>query len=478
MPSASPSRSRRTCSSRSCWPCASTSSTTTSCSRSPARCASRSTGTTSDCGPRSRHSRRRSSRSWTSSASRPERGTDWHRIGAPPSRFRALRAGTVANPLPPRGAREHRDGLRAAGLRHLQRLDLAVDGQLLERARLDLPHTLARQAELAADRLERSRIAVAVQPVAPLQHFLLLVGKLGDRAPEHVLLEADRQLLLGLRLLGGEQVAERGIALRADRPVEARDRARGLPHFSELLQRELRLLGDLLVGRLPPELRGERPLRASDFLLAVGDVHRDPDGPRLVGHPALNGLADPPGRVRRELEAAAPVELLHRADQADDSLLDQVEQREPVALIPLRDRDDQAQVRVDHPLLGFGVAALDPLGELDLFLLGQQRPATGLVEEELERVGGRDGEVAVHVGALVLLAAAVVADLDPALLELLVQPADLFVVEFLACDELVELREVDAVVLLALGEERLEQSRVFAHTDALPAWGRVENELR
>ena len=40
------------------------------------------------------------------------------------------------------------------------------------------------------------------------------------------------------------------------------------------------------------------------------------DRARLVGERARDRLADPPGRVGRELVAAAPVELLDRADQA------------------------------------------------------------------------------------------------------------------------------------------------------------------
>ena len=43
---------------------------------------------------------------------------------------------------------------------------------------------------------------------------------------------------------------------------------------------------------------------------------------------SLNRLTDPPRRVRRELEPAAPVELLDRADEPDDPFLDQVEQRD------------------------------------------------------------------------------------------------------------------------------------------------------
>ena len=150
----------------------------------------------------------------------------------------------------------------------------------------------------------------------------------------------------------------------------------------------------------------------------------------LVLHAALHRLPDPPRRVRRELEAPAPVELLDGADEPDDALLDEIEEREAVPLVPLGDRDDEAQVRVDHPLLRLEVAALDPLGELDLLLGRQERIAADLVEEQLEAVRGRSRERAVRVvGVARAGALAVVRDLDVAVVELLVQAADGLVVE-------------------------------------------------
>ena len=67
--------------------------------------------------------------------------------------------------------------------------------------------------------------------------------------------------------------------------------------------------------------------------------------------------------VGRELLAEPPVELLDRAVQAECALLDQVEEGNAAAAIALGDRDDEAQVRVDHLLLGSEVATLDPPGE-------------------------------------------------------------------------------------------------------------------
>jgi hypothetical protein len=95
--------------------------------------------------------------------------------------------------------------------------------------------------------------------------------------------------------------------------------------------------------------------------------------------------------VGRELVAEPPVELLDRAVQAERALLDQVEEGNAEAAIALGDRDDEAQVGVDHLLLGDSMAALDPLGEGHLLGRAQQPVAGDLGEEELEpafRPGG------------------------------------------------------------------------------------------
>ena len=55
--------------------------------------------------------------------------------------------------------------------------------------------------------------------------------------------------------------------------------------------------------------------------------------------------------------------------------------------VALRDRDDEAEVRLDHRLLRRVLAALDALRELDLLRRGEQRHLADVLEEELERVG-------------------------------------------------------------------------------------------
>ena len=136
-------------------------------------------------------------------------------------------------------------------------------------------------------------------------------------------------------------------------------------------------------------------------------------------------------------------------------------------LVFLRDRDDEPEVRVDHPLLRRRVASLDRLRKLDLLRCGQQRVAAGLVQEELERVGRHRGDLAVHVRRLVdLRQRAIVGELDSARLDLLVQTVELVVVELELLDESREGRHVDAADLLAVLHQ--DAQLVVAHSLIIP----------
>src|SRR3954468_17651845 len=111
-----------------------------------------------------------------------------------------------------------------------------------------------------------------------------------------------------------------------------------------------------------------------------------PHGAARIGKAAADRLADPERAVGRELEALAPVELLDRANQAEHALLDQVTERETLALVLAGHRDHEPQVRIDHAVLGLEVALLDALRQLDLLLGCEEGVLSILVEEKLQRV--------------------------------------------------------------------------------------------
>ena len=166
---------------------------------------------------------------------------------------------------------------------------------------------------------------------------------------------------------------------------------------------ELELGGDLVGPRLAAEALHELALDVHDLVQLLDHVHRDADRARLVGDRPGDRLADPPGRVRRELVALAVVELLDGADQPERALLDQVEERESAAEVALRDRHDEAEVGLGHLPLRLHVAALDALREVDLLVGRQQRHLADLAQVEPQRVERRlDGEVELRRHLLLL----------------------------------------------------------------------------
>ena len=117
-----------------------------------------------------------------------------------------------------------------------------------------------------------------------------------------------------------------------------------------MVERQLRVRRDLLGRRITLERCDELAAGAGNLLLALDDVHRDADRACLVGHAALHRLANPPGRVRRELEALAMVELLDGPHQPEVALLHEVEQRQAARLVALGDGHHQPEVGLDEVL--------------------------------------------------------------------------------------------------------------------------------
>ena len=115
-----------------------------------------------------------------------------------------------------------------------------------------------------------------------------------------------------------------------------------------------------------------------------------------------------------ELDAAQVDDFYHALDELQIEVVGGDEE-EP-------ELDDEAQVRLDHLLLGAVVAALDPLRELDLLRSRQQIDLADVLEEELQRVRRDLTDLG---GRWQLLVFDDADDLDVKLLERLVEVVDL-----------------------------------------------------
>ena len=121
----------------------------------------------------------------------------------------------------------------------------------------------------------------------------------------------------------------------------------------------------------------------------VGDVHRQPDRPALIGECARDRLADPPRGIRRKLVAHPVVELLDCTDETEVALLDEVEKRHARLRVRARDRHDEPQVRFDQTPLRTLVAGVLAPGELALLVACQERAAADRAHVEPEGIFDR-----------------------------------------------------------------------------------------
>ena len=186
------------------------------------------------------------------------------------------------------------------------------------------------------------------------------------------------------------------------------------------------LLGNLLGGGVVAQLLEQLAGNPDHLVDGLHHVYRDADGAGLVGDGSGDGLTNPPGSVGGELEALHIVELLHRLDQAQVALLDQVQELHPPAHIPLGDGHHQAQIGLRQTLAGplplfdglfqllaqlvgdlfsrplqllqlllGGGAGGHGLGQLHLLLRGEQVHLADLLQIHPHRIVGTEG---VHQG--------------------------------------------------------------------------------
>lgn len=115
-------------------------------------------------------------------------------------------------------------------------------------------------------------------------------------------------------------------------------------------------------------------------------MNRQPDSPGLVHDCPFDGLTDPPGGIGREAETALRIELLHRPDQTEVALFDQVQQRKPTIDITSGDFHHQTQVAFNHALAPGRITTLRQARKMNFFFRREQWGKADFIEIQLRRV--------------------------------------------------------------------------------------------
>ena len=149
-----------------------------------------------------------------------------------------------------------------------------------------------------------------------------------------------------------DEVAQVGVVIVANRSLHG-DRLFGDLHdLADLVFRDLHPGRQHAGIGLKAELLQMLPADTVHLVDGLDHVHRNADGAGLIGNRAGDGLANPPGGIGGELVAAAVLKFVNRFHQADVALLDQVEKLQTAVGVFFSNRDDQAQVGLDHFFFG------------------------------------------------------------------------------------------------------------------------------
>src|SRR3989338_3948190 len=244
--------------------------------------------------------------------------------------------------------------------------------QLAQRLGFDLADPLAGHIELLADFLE-GVVGVHVDAEPHAQHLGFAGGEPSQDFAGRFL-EAFHRGDVYRRLHAGvfDEVSQVRIFVVTDRRFHG-DRLLGdLQDLADLVLGHFHALAQLFRGRFATHLLQHLPRDTVELVDRLDHMHRDTDGPRLVGNGASDRLANPPGGVSRELVAATVFELVHRLHQADVAFLDQVEELQAAVGVLLGDGDHQTQVRFDHLFLrATGLGLADRHATVDVLDLGE-----------------------------------------------------------------------------------------------------------
>ena len=124
-------------------------------------------------------------------------------------------------------------------------------------------------------------------------------------------------------------------------------------------------LGRFFDRRLAAQLLQQLPRDVAHARHGLDHVDRNADRAALIGHGPGDRLANPPGGVGAELEAAAIFELVDRPHQAGVPFLDQIQEAQAAVAILLGDRHDQPQVAFRQAALGLLILGVDRLQVAD-----------------------------------------------------------------------------------------------------------------
>ena len=261
-----------------------------------------------------------------------------------------------------------------------------VSAEFFESLGLDLTNTFTSHTEFFADFFECMHIS-SIETESHDDDLLLAWSEEVEHLIEIFFQYSEIGCLLRSEVFVIlDEVTESRILLATDRGVEREDVLRDTHDLTYLAHVHLQFQSELFHEWLTSELLGEATECMVELVDRLYHVHWYTDRTSLISDRASDTLADPPCRIRGELEPTIWIELIYRTEESYIPFLDEIEESESASHILLRDRDDETEIGFCESLACILVSLLDEMTETDFFFCIDERKSTDLVEVHTDRV--------------------------------------------------------------------------------------------
>ena len=183
-----------------------------------------------------------------------------------------------------------------------------------------------------------------------------------------------------------DEVTERRILFTSNRGIEREDILRNSHDLTDLTNIHLELQGKFFHEGFSSEFLGEATIGVIELIDRLDHMYRYSDRPSLISNSTSNSLANPPCRIRRELESSIRIELIDRTKKSNIPFLHEIEESESTTHIFLCDRDHQSEIRFGKAFTCFLISLLDEATETNFLFSIDERESSNLIEIHADRV--------------------------------------------------------------------------------------------
>ncbi len=192
------------------------------------------------------------------------------------------------------------------------------------------------------------------------------------------------------RIIIRDKVAQMAVFLLTDWCFQRNRLLCNSHDFANLIDRHIKLCTDLFCGRFPAIRMQKLTGNFFHFINCLDHMNWNPNGTRLIGNGAGNGLTNPPCSISGKFKAFCVIEFFNCFNQAQIPFLNQIKELHSTTQISLCDTDNQTKVCFRQTFFGCFISIGNPDRQVNLLFRRKQRNTPNLFQVYLNRVIDRN----------------------------------------------------------------------------------------